>query len=382
MNFVVIISAASFASAFALRAVDPVIPVIARDFGVSIGDAALLISAFGFPYALSQPIMGPVADSIGKSRIIRSALFILFACTLMAALADSLDGLFLARLAAGAFSGGVIPVSMALVGDRIPLDQRQFTLSRLLIANISGQMAGAAVSGVVVDHFGWRAVFAVVAFLIALACLLALYAFRDFEDRTGPFTIGSVAANYRRLFSSRYGLFIMFGVMFEGIFAFGLFPFMAAVIARHGAQGATEAGLVLGCFAIGGILYALAVRPLLRRLSPPGMILTGALVCAAGYLATLLPVHWTIFMPIFIFAGFGFFMMHNTLQTLATEALPDARAAAVALFSTFFFLGQALGPIVGGAITDMVGAAQLYAVAALFIALLGVVGRFSLPPRP
>jgi predicted MFS family arabinose efflux permease len=43
--------------------------------------------------------------------------------------------------------------------------------------------------------------------------------------------------------------------------------------------------------------------------------------------------------------GIGFYMIHNSLQTQATELAPDARGAAVALHAFFFFLGQACGPI-------------------------------------
>jgi MFS transporter, DHA1 family, inner membrane transport protein len=46
------------------------------------------------------------------------------------------------------------------------------------------------------------------------------------------------------------------------------------------------------------------------------------------------------------FAGFGFFMVHNSLQALGTELAPDARGSGIAMFAFVFFGGQALGPVV------------------------------------
>ena len=44
-------------------------------------------------------------------------------------------------------------------------------------------------------------------------------------------------------------------------------------------------------------------------------------------------------------AGFGFYSIHNSLQTQATELAPQNRGAAVALHAFFFFLGQSIGPL-------------------------------------
>ena len=39
-------------------------------------------------------------------------------------------------------------------------------------------------------------------------------------------------------------------------------------------------------------------------------------------------------------AGISFYMLHNSLQTEATELAPSARGSAVALFACGFFIGQ------------------------------------------
>ncbi len=70
--------------------------------------------------------------------------------------------------------------------------------------------------------------------------------------------------------------------------------------------------------------------------------------------------------------GLGFYMIHNTLQTIATQVAPEARGAAVSLFATSFFVAQAAGVYVGGIGIDRVGAAPLFGGAAIIAGVLGV----------
>jgi len=67
-------------------------------------------------------------------------------------------------------------------------------------------------------------------------------------------------------------------------------------------------------------------------------------------------------------------MLHNSMQTEATELAPSARGSAVALFACGFFIGQGLGPLVFGALLHGLGArAALVAVAAAMVVLGRVV---------
>jgi MFS family permease len=71
--------------------------------------------------------------------------------------------------------------------------------------------------------------------------------------------------------------------------------------------------------------------------------------------------------------GFGFFLMHGTFQAQATELAPTARGSAVALFACSLFSGQALGPIIVGALKVSFGASIALLAMAAGIALLGII---------
>ena len=46
--------------------------------------------------------------------------------------------------------------------------------------------------------------------------------------------------------------------------------------------------------------------------------------------------------------GLGFYLLHGSIQVHVTELAPNARGAAASLHSCFFFLGQAIGPVIYG----------------------------------
>jgi len=63
-------------------------------------------------------------------------------------------------------------------------------------------------------------------------------------------------------------------------------------------------------------------------------------------IATTLP--WPVEFFNFALLGFGFYSLHAVIQIYASELAPSARGSAMALHSFFFFMGQAIGPIVYG----------------------------------
>ena len=60
---------------------------------------------------------------------------------------------------AGLAAGGVVPISFALVGDKVPIAQRQVAMGRVLFAIMTGNLLGASCAGVIGDLIGWRGVF-------------------------------------------------------------------------------------------------------------------------------------------------------------------------------------------------------------------------------
>lgn len=374
---ILILGLAGFASAFSLRATDPMLTVIAADLGVGVTEAALLSSAYTLPYAAMQLILGPVGDAIGKTRLIRLSLVVLTCGVALSAVAPGYYGVLAARVLAGAFAGGIIPAAMALIGDRVVYTERQFAISRFLLAVILGQMSGSAVAGALSEMAGWRAVFGLAAATTGLIALIAILVLRGEPEARHPLSLADARRRYASVLANPVSVWVFATVAAEGMLFFGVFPFVAPALAQHGAAGAFEAGVTLAAFAIGGVLYSLVVRRLLGRLGQWGMMRVGGLLGGGAYLLMAAPVPWPVVSALFLVAGFGFYMLHNTMQTQATELSATARGSALALFASSFFLGQGMGPVLYGAVAAYTGLSALFVVAGTCIAVLGIgaVGR-------
>jgi DHA1 family inner membrane transport protein len=373
MRLLILLGLASFASNISVRSVDPMLPLIADYFGISLHRAAWLVTAYGIPYALSQPILGPVADAFGKVRVIKIALSLLAVGFAFCAVAPSFPLLIAARILTGLFAGGVVPVAFAYLGDRVPYNERQFAISRVLIMVIFGQMGGATMAGVLGQLAGWRVVFFVSTAIVGVIALLILFLLKGGDEATRKFSLSRALADYRFLLTDRAALTVYATVLCEGLFVYGVFPFVAPILMEHGSGGTAVAGFVIGAFALGGIVYAVSARQVVRALGPWNMMRVGGVTVGLCYLIVSMPVPWIAMAVLFAIAGFGYYLLHNTMQVQGTELAPQARGAAVALFASAFFVGQGLGPVFTGYISEAFGFSVMFIGIAGLVALLGLI---------
>ena len=104
-RFITHISLIGFATALSTRAVDPIIPPVAEALRTDPGRVALLTTAFTLPYVMAQPILGPLADAIGKLRMMLACLIVIIATSFASALATSFEMLVAVRIICGAATG-------------------------------------------------------------------------------------------------------------------------------------------------------------------------------------------------------------------------------------------------------------------------------------
>jgi predicted MFS family arabinose efflux permease len=369
-----IVSLVVFASTIFTRAVDPLIPKIAADLAIDVKTAALLSTAFSFPYALTQPILGAVGDHFGKTRLMNFCLLMVALTALVSALATSFPLLVAMRVMAGCVAGGLFPIALALLGDLVPVHERQVAIGRLLAVGLSGNLIGASIAGVIADLFGWRGVFAsfgLVALAIALTAYAALRGRR--EGKPTPLGLGSAVAGFRSVFADPRAKICFGAVFLEGIFIHGLFPYVALLLLATGEARAAIAGLVIAAFGLGGVIYSSLVSILVARFPQSRLMASGGCLVAGMLALTALNPPWYEQFAIFALLGFGFYLLHGSIHVHVTELSHTARAAAASLHSTTFFLGQALGPIYYGfAFSRGAGAASLL-VGSVVVAAVGVV---------
>src|SRR5437870_12411542 len=149
-----LLAVAGFASAAAFRICDPLLPKLAQAFETTTGSAARVITAFSIAYGLLQLLYGPIGDRYGKYRVVATATLACTVGSLGCATVGSLNWLILFRVIAGATAAGIVPLSMAWIGDTVPYAQRHATLARFLTGTILGMAGGQVIRGCFDDALG------------------------------------------------------------------------------------------------------------------------------------------------------------------------------------------------------------------------------------
>jgi predicted MFS family arabinose efflux permease len=378
-----IITLATFAASLSARALDPVLPHVAEDFGVSIATAAGFAAVFAFTFAIIQPVLGAAADLFGKARLMIICLVLLGLANILGALTTSFPLLFATRILAGIGSGGVFPVALGLTSDLVGPDRRQIAIGRTLMGSMTGNLLGASVSGLIGDFLGWRGVLAVLGVLVIIASVAVAMGFRGAELKHPPKTnLSALKAGYGTIFSNPNALCYA-AVFVEGCCVLGLFPFIASFLFELGETSLSIAGIVIAGFAVGGLLYTMSVSRFLPNLGVKGMMIVGASLVGLQLAAIAFGPGWKIQAACLLFMGWGFYMIHGCLQVFASELSVEARATALSLHSFFFFMGQTFGPIAYGFGIEKAGKIPtLLAAATIMIALGFACARLLRQTRP
>lgn len=380
------ISLAAFTSMASMRVCDPMLVALSSEFQVSVGEASWVVSAFAVAYGCLQLFYGPLGDQVGKLRVINAAVLGCAVFSAITAMAADFQFLVLARALMGISAAGIIPLSLAWIGDQVSYERRQEALARLMSATVTGMVAGQWLGGWAAESWGWRSAFVLLASLFAISAWL-LFVRMAPQRRAAPQQ--SEGVWWHQPFSSlallrlprvRWVLAVTF---IEGALAFGTLAFVPSQLVQHFGLSASVAGALMVLYGAGGLAYSQLAGKWLGWFGERGLARWGSAGVAAGLLLLAWAEHVLWAAAGCLVAGLGFYMLHNTLQTQATQMAPHARGSAVTLFACLLFFGQSCGVVLIGQTVDRGDLNWAYTVSALAIVLLGhAVSRQVRAKRP
>ncbi|TMH66296.1 MAG: MFS transporter [Betaproteobacteria bacterium] len=371
------LSLGAFGAAASARVADPMLPALATGYGVGIGTAANVVTLFTLAYGVFQIVLGPFGDRYGKYRVIGWACATSAATALGCALAPTFGTLTVARFVAGATCAAIVPLSMAWIGDVLPYERRQPVLARFLIGQMLGFSAGSLLGGLGAEHFGIHTPFVFLALWFAGAAAIVFAMPRRMNPpglaQTKGASLATLPAGIAYVWKQRWARIVLLAVFLEGTFMFGAFAFIATHLHRHYGISLSFAGTLVMLYGAGGILFAALSTILVRRLGEAGLATTGGVLICAMLIVIDATERWPLAALAVLVMGTGFYMLHNTLQTNATQMAPEKRGTAVSQFAFCLFVGQSVGVALAGLIaeradTDAVLAAGAFGVLAVALA--------------
>ena len=387
---ILLLSFATFSSMVVQRICDAMLPELAHVFSVTLGEAAQVVSAFAMVYGAAQLFYGPMGDRLGKFRIVTFATLACSVGSVVAMLASTLSMLVVARVMVALGAAAIIPLAMAWVGDVAPHDQLQETLARTGLGSTMGIVGGQLLGGLLTDTLGWRWAFGFTAVLFTVVGSMLYIDWRGQQALANttaapaiddPITRPGYARQALTIITGPWSRVVLTVAFIEGATGFGVLAVWASHLHNTLGLSLTSAGAIVALFGLGGVAYMATARFLISRLGQPGLTRLGAGVVGMAALVVAFTPYWVLALPACLAGGFGFFMLHNTLQANAAQMAPAARGTAVSLFAAALFLGQSVGVFFAAKLIDRVGSAAVVAAGGALVLAVGVYFSVALGRR-
>ncbi|WP_396432287.1 MFS transporter [Limnohabitans sp.] len=374
-NSLRVMGLAGFASMASMRLCDPMLVVLGQEFQVTTGDASRVVSVFAVCYGVLQLFYGPLGDRFGKLRVISLAVLACAVFSAITSMASDLSLLVVMRGFMGAAAAGIIPLSMAWIGDQVAYDRRQETLARFMGYTVSGMMAGLWFGGFAAEHLGWRSAFAMLSAVFSVAAFMLWRKFRNAPAQAsavGGTSFKAYFANTFQILRMKRVRQVLAVTSIEGALVFGAMAFIPTHLHEQYDMSLVFAGSVMMLYGVGGLVYSQLARRWMGWLGGErGLVRTGTACIALGMLTVAWANQPVLGMLGCFVTGFGFYMLHNTLQVQATQMAPASRGTAVTLFACLLFFGQSTGVLLVAQSVDRGWLPYALMLAALGVAVLG-----------
>ena len=329
--------------------VSPILPSISKDIGVNVASAALIITAYMIPFGLFQLIFGYLADKFGKRQVISFAMVFFTVATGLCAIGMGLTDLAIYRALTGIFAASVMPISLALIGDIFPLNERQSAIGTFMGISFLGQGLSMAIGGSIAYFLNWRGVFAVYAVLSVISTILLLTIGKNIPSTKNENS--KVFAPYISLLKNPSSLRIYILVLFEGIFLLGSFSFLGGFIKNMYAFNNFVIGMIMTAFGIMAVIGGRVSGKISAKIGRKKTILLGLTSAVLANLIFVTLGHVLVILIIGVgLLGLGFMLAHSTFLTIATEFAAKARGVAMSLVAFCFMGGGGLGTAIGSRI--------------------------------
>jgi predicted MFS family arabinose efflux permease len=327
-----------------MYATQPLLPDLRAEFHAGEAAVGATISALTFACALAAPFVGPLADALGRKRVIVSAIFGLAVVTFAAASAPSLHALIVWRFVQGLFMPAVFAVTLAYIAEEFPAAVGGRAVGAYIAGNVLGGFLGRYVAAVVAGHADWHVAFVVLG-VLNLAGGAIVWAFlpravrftRQQSARGALAAVARFARDPQLLATYAVGGSVLFTLV--AAFTFATYHLAAPPFRL----GTIALGDVFFVYLAGVVATPLAGR-LIDRLGHRLTLLLAVALSAAGMLLTLVPSLAAIVAGLAVMST-GVFAAQAASQGYIGVVAHERRSTAAALYLTVYYTGGGLGAV-------------------------------------
>ncbi|RQN03666.1 MFS transporter [Pantoea ananatis] len=348
MRVTLALFSAGLATFALLYCVQPILPVLSAQFGISPAASSISLSISTAMMALGLLVTGPLSDAIGRKSVMVTALMLAAICTLLSATMTSWHGILLMRGLIGLSLSGVAAVGMTYLSEEIHPSVVAFSMGLYISGNSIGGMSGRLISGVLTDFFSWRiAIAAIGCFALAAALMFWKILPESRHFRPASLRPRHLTINFR-LHWRDAGLPLLFaeGLLLMGAFV-ALFNYIGyrllgapwhlsqavvgllSVVYLTGSWSSPKAGALTSRFGRGPVMFGSTF-----------IMLMGLLLTAFNGIAL-------IFIGMMLFTA-GFFAAHSVASGWIGPRARRAKGQASSLYLFSYYVGSSVAGTAGG----------------------------------
>ncbi|WP_437217015.1 MFS transporter [Pectobacterium sp. LFLA-215] len=348
MRVTLALFSAGLATFALLYCVQPLLPVLSQDFGISPATSSLSLSVSTVMLAFGLLFTGPLSDTIGRKNVMVVSLMLAAICTVICAFMTSWNGVLAMRAMMGLSLSGVAAVAMSYLSEEIHPSVLAFSMGLYISGNSIGGMSGRLISGVLTDYFPWRVAIGT----IGVLALIAAITFRRILPDSRHFRPGSLRPRTLLLNSKLHwrdaGLPLLFleGFLLMGAFV-TLFNYIGyRLLAPPYLLSQAVVGLLSVVYLTGSYSSPKAGALTARYGRGPVLSIAILLMLTGLGITALTPV-FVIFGGMMLFTA-GFFAAHSVASSWIGQRARRAKGQASSMYLFSYYLGSSLAGTLGG----------------------------------
>ncbi len=332
---------AAFTTIYLLQ---PVLPVLQKEFGVDESSASLAISGVILGIALSNLPFGRLADRYPIKPLISTGGVLVALCGLGCALVQNMPLLILLRFIQGLFIPALTTCLAAYLARHLPVERLNVVMGSYVSATVAGGLGGRLLGGWIHPPLHWRYAFVTVSVLVLASTLAAVrYLPSDRHSTAAPAEeVGFLAL------LGRSDLLRIFSVAFLSFWVFSaLFNFLPFYLAGPAFGASTQRITFMYTAYVLGIIVGPLSGKLSNKIGNGATMILGALVLAVSLAATHVASIWAVVVGL-CGVCLGFFAIHAAAAGSLNQKLKSSRGRANSLYVLFYYMGGSIGITISG----------------------------------
>lgn len=355
---------AAFFAFFVLYGLQPLLPIFADSYGISVASAGALMTATLIPLAAAPLLYGYLLAKISPFSLLKYALLLMGASCLVFPLSNNYELTFALRLFQGLLLPAVFTAITTHVAAHSSAKRLQKNMSMFITGTILGGLVGRVLAGVLATYWSWQVFYygLAMALIVTALCVpkpdgntVMQYTKLRIDSVTKAFAATGVAKTY----------FSVFCLFFCFVALLNYLPFMVKALLENPSE------MLLGFMYCGFVMGAVTSLNAQRLIGVFGgekqVMLLGFAAFLLAILLLFIQQVAVIFAVLFLFCG-AMFLVHSVAAADVNRRSTENKSIVNALYVTFYYSGGVMGSYFPGLLY------QHYGHAALLFCLLGVAG--------